>query len=263
MVHSSLAILAAAAGSVLAATPPGFSPASQNDLLVSFDGRIATSGSVQLRDATQVQPRIATTSRLTGTSYAVLMIDIDIPTANPPQTNTLLHWLQTGLTPATTGTRFNGTGAPGEVFLLNNSTGTAPLQAYFGPNPPARIPLSHRYTQILVDTSNAGPEAITVMQTAVRENMFGFNAEQVLAAAGLTGRVVAGNFFNVTNPGPVNNTATGGGGGGAGSGSGNGTTGGGNGTTGGGPLPGAGMMTTPQGTMVAGLFGVAALFALL
>lgn len=54
----------------------------------------------------------------------------------------------------------------------------------------------------------------------------GFNASAVLAQAGLSGRVVAGNFFNVTNSGPVatptngtntninsgNGTTTGGGG---------------------------------------------------
>lgn len=47
----------------------------------------------------------------------------------------------------------------------------------------------------------------------------GFDAEGVLLSAGLADKVVAGNFFNVTNPGPLSGSPTS-----------NSTSGGGNGT---------------------------------
>lgn len=150
----------------------------------------------------QNQPTIATTSRLNGTSYAVLMIDIDIPTNSPPATSTLLHWMQTGLTPATAATTLNSSTTSGSVFLLQNSSNTAPFAAYIPPNPPARVPLSHRYVQILVDTTGASTSALNTLKTAAA-NRSAFSAQNTLTAAGLQSKVVAGNFYNVTNPGPV------------------------------------------------------------
>ena len=138
------------------------------------------------------------------------MIDLDIPTNTPPQTNTLLHHLQTGLSPATTATGVtlaapNNMSAPvaASVFFLENRSNTTALSAYIGPNPPARVPLSHRYTHILVDTSNVTAQGIQALRAAASGNRVGFNASAVLTEAGLVDRVVAGNFFNVTNPGPV------------------------------------------------------------
>ncbi|KAK0720492.1 phosphatidylethanolamine-binding protein [Lasiosphaeris hirsuta] len=212
MVPGSLAGLLAVATLALARTPAGFQPASNVDLIVEYNGVTPLNGVVVPRNTTISRPRIGTLVRLTGTSYAVLMIDLDIPTNTPPATNTLLHWMQTGLTPATTATRINTASGTLNVFLLENSTNTAPIQAYFGPNPPARTPLSHRYTQILVETSDVDPEDITVLRTAAA-TIVGFNASAVLTTADLEGKVVAGNSFNVTNPGPVNDTAAGGGGG--------------------------------------------------
>ena len=163
-----------------------------------------TSAILTAPSATQTQPTIGTLTRLNGTSYAVIMIDLDIPT-NPP--NTLLHWMQTGLAPAQTPTTVNNaSAAPGggsvTLFLLTNSSGTAPLADYRGPNPPARNPLSHRYTQILVDTSESTARDVGALGTAAQTRL-GFNASAVLAAANLLDRVVAGNSFNVTNPGPA------------------------------------------------------------
>lgn len=139
------------------------------------------------------------------------MIDIDIPTNNPPQTNTLLHWFQTNLVPSQTATTITipGSSSPLSIFLLENRTtnSSPPITPYFGPNPPARIPLSHRYTQILVDTSSVTPQGVRTLEQAARPAgggvAIGFNASAVLSSAGLSGKVVAGNFFNVTNPGPV------------------------------------------------------------
>jgi hypothetical protein len=150
-----------------------------------------------------------------------MMIDLDIPTANPPETDTLLHWMQTGLTPATTATQLNTTAGTIRAFLLENSTSTAPIVPYFGPNPPARIPLSHRYTQILVDTSGITEEGMETLREAAA-TIRGFNAESVLRQAGLESMVVAGNSYNVTNPGPVG-AQTGGNGAASGTGAGTGS----------------------------------------
>lgn len=140
-----------------------------------------------------------------------MMIDLDIPTDSPPQTNTLLHWMQTGLTPSTTATQLNTTSGPIRAFLLENrGNATAAIAPYFGPNPPARVPLSHRYTQLLVDTSGLGEAGTEALKTAAKTGR-GFDVASVLSKAGLQGKLVAGNSFNVTNGGQAvaaNGTAT-------------------------------------------------------
>lgn len=177
-----------------------------------------------------MQPTIGTTEQLPGT-YAVVMVDLDIPDSEQNmtgaengtvpdgaaqngtetgQTNTLLHWLQTGLTSSSEAMDTNGT----QVFLLQNAGEEAPLSEYIGPNPPAREPLSHRYTFVLVDHSDIAPEGLETL-TASSEERKGFDAQAVLTQAGLEGGVVAGNFFNVTNGGAaangtLNGTSTGG-----------------------------------------------------
>jgi hypothetical protein len=242
MVSRCLAILLAVTTAV-ARTPAGFDPASDTDLIVEYNGFAALNGVVvsksgkqshtcpipslffsprvsfpflqlthtPLFQVTSSEPRIGTLARLNGTSYAVMMIDLDIPTNNPPQTNTLLHWMQTGLVPSHTATQLNTTTAGTiRAFLLEKKDGAAALQPYFGPNPPARVPLSHRYTQVLVDTSGLtedGAEALRAAAAASRRS--GFEAPAVLAQAGLEGKVVAGNFYNVTNPGPARGAGTG------------------------------------------------------
>jgi phosphatidylethanolamine-binding protein len=172
------------------------------------------------------------------------MVDLDIPTNTPPQTNTLLHWLQTGLTSADTATTLNTTMGSQQVFLLQNRQSTQPLAMYLGPNPPARIPLSHRYTFVLVDHTQITTQGLSALTSAAATRL-GFNAQSVLTQAGLAQRAVAGNFFNVTNAGPAQT---------------NGTTGGGSGTgspTGTAGSPGAsttfraaGMMASPQAGLV-------------
>lgn len=105
--------------------------------------------------------------------------------------------MQTGLVPATSPTKLNTTGST-EVYLLLNSNNVEAAQAYFGPSPPARVPMSHRYTQILVDTSDVEAQSLNALSLSAK-NRTGFNALNVLRAAGLEDKVVAGNFFNVTN----------------------------------------------------------------
>ncbi|KAL1870807.1 hypothetical protein VTK73DRAFT_2436 [Phialemonium thermophilum] len=202
MLSKSMAVVVSAASMALAKTPSGFEPASNSDLIVEFSNLAALNGAVVSKEASAKQPQIGTTTRLTGTSFAVIMVDLDIPTTNPPATNTLLHWMQTGLTPALTATSLNTTSGRQSVFLLENQGNTPALAPYIGPSPPARVPLSHRYTQILVDTSGVNTEATNALQMAAM-NRQGFNAQRVLQQAGLQDKVVAGNFFVVTNPGPA------------------------------------------------------------
>lgn len=95
-----------------------------------------------------------------------------------------------------------------EVYLLQNAEQTEALSGYTGPNPPAVEPLSHRYTLLLVDLSDIEPEGLEVLAESTGE-WVGFEAKAVLDKAGIGEGVIAGTFFNVTNPGPVNGTAGG------------------------------------------------------
>ncbi|KAK9770144.1 putative Phosphatidylethanolamine-binding protein [Seiridium cardinale] len=238
MLFESIVVLVAATLS-LAATPQGFQPVASTPLMVSFSGIDASGGKLVAKDVSQKQPQLALTSRLTGTSYAVMMIDLDIPTSRPPQTSTLLHWMQTGLVQSSTATALNTTAGAANVFALQMPGAIAAAASYIGPAPPARTPLSHRYTQVLVDTSAASPDSMAVLMQAAQTRQ-GFNAEQVLTQAGLQNKVVAGNFFVVTNPGPAADSTTGTG---TGATTGNSTTGTGRGT---GTGTGAGTSTTGE-----------------
>lgn len=175
--------------------------------------------------ATANEPTIATTSQLTGTSFMVIMVDLDIPSTTNP--HTFLHWVQTDLTPSTAASAVaaasNATSATTQAFTLNNTKGTAALVPYTQPNPPAQNPLSHRYTQVLVDTSALSATALATIQAAVQSKV-GFDVATVLQNAGLTANVVAGNSFNVTNAGPATSgNANAGTGAGAGAAAANGT----------------------------------------
>ncbi|KAF3025903.1 hypothetical protein E8E14_014880 [Neopestalotiopsis sp. 37M] len=227
MLFQSVIVLAAASLS-LAATPQGFTPATETPLIVSFSGIDASGGKQVAKEVSQKQPQIATTAKLTGTTYAVMMIDLDIPTDSPPQTSTLLHWMQTDLMMSSTPTALNTTAGTSQVFTLQMPGAVAAAASYFGPAPPARTPLSHRYTQLLIDTSSASTESMNVLMQAA-QNRQGFSAESVLTQAGLQDKVVAGNFFVVTNPGPAPDSTTGAGTG-TGTKTGNSTTGSGRGT---------------------------------
>ncbi|KAI5924698.1 phosphatidylethanolamine-binding protein [Camillea tinctor] len=257
MLSVSFLVLASMSGA-FARTPQGFEPAVENSLVVSFGSVAAMDGNVLAKASTQTAPTIGTQSKLDGTSFAVVMVDLDIPTNSPPQTNTLLHWLQTNLTQSTSATAVNTTAGSMDVFTLQTSQQAA-FADYIGPSPPARTPLSHRYTQLLIDTSSATTQDLSVLQSAAATRM-GFNANTVLTQAGLVDKVIAANFFNVTNPGPVEaatNSSTG-----SGSGSSRGTGSVTSPTQSSTPLPGAAASQKASELLVAiGLVG-AAFFAL-
>jgi len=158
-----------------------------------------------------------------------MMVDLDIPSATGGPTGTLLHWMQTDLVSADSSTTVNGM----TMFELINPGNVAAAAPYFGPSPPNRAPVTHRYTEILVDTTGLASAKAASLKAAgaTRGN---FSASTVVQGVGA--KVVAGNFFQVTSPDAVaggagisgNGTFTGSGNGTfAGSGSGNGTTSGG------------------------------------
>lgn len=128
------------------------------------------------------------------------MIDLDIPSTQNP--HTFLHWMQTGLTPATTATSLTTVNGTVQGFTLSNAKNTSAIVAYTQPGPPAQNPLSHRYTEVLVDTSAMTSIGLAALQKAAGTRV-GFDINTALQAAGLTNNVVAGNSFNVSNPGPV------------------------------------------------------------
>ncbi|KAI2633898.1 PEBP-like protein [Xylaria nigripes] len=201
-----VALLASVSG-VLAATPPGFEPGSQTSLIVAYGNVSALDGTVVGKEISQAVPTIGTLSKLDGTSFAVLMIDLDVPTDKPPKTNPLLHWMQTGLKQSSSATRLNTTTGLIDAFMFSLPNDVDAFAPYYAPNPPAKIPLSHRYTEIIVDTSNATDHDLANLKEAAATRL-GFNAQSVLASSRLGDKVAAGNFFNVTNPGPVISTPT-------------------------------------------------------
>ncbi|PBP21099.1 hypothetical protein BUE80_DR008044 [Diplocarpon rosae] len=98
----------------------------------------------------------------------------------------------------------NGKSMTKEVYVLRSAANATAIAPYFGPSPPNKAPNTHRYTQLLLDTTNnpAGLESLT-KAGAMRTS---FNAVNVVSLAGV--KVVAGNSFDVTN-GTVSAAATG------------------------------------------------------
>lgn len=125
------------------------------------------------------------------------MVDLDIPSDQNP--HTFLHWVQTGLTPATTASAISASNGTTQAFTLSNAKNTSAVVPYTQPDPPAQNPLSHRYTQILIDTSSLSQAGLSALQSATQTRV-GFDTASALEAAGLSNNVVAGNSFNVTNP---------------------------------------------------------------
>jgi phosphatidylethanolamine-binding protein (PEBP) family uncharacterized protein len=207
----------ALAGVAATFTPTGFKPASKHNLTVAFGNKLAVNGvnipkaGTYLRsrpmpsftDKTPVTasaPTIGTSEKLSGT-YAIMMVDPDIP----PQTaggatSELLHWMQTGLVSSNKSTTIGGM----KVFELINPSNTTPIASYIQPSPPNKSPTTHRYTQLLLNTTGNSSALSTLAKFGkTRTN---FSAVNVVKSAGL--KVMKGNSFNVTAA--TNTTAAGG-----------------------------------------------------
>jgi len=139
---------------------------------------------------TQTAPTVGTTERLVGT-YTLMMVDPDIPpqTAGGPTTE-LLHWMQSGLVSANTSTTIGGV----KVFELRNPSNTTAFASYIGPSPPNKAPQTHRYTQMLLNTTGNVTALTSLAKFAMTRS--NFSAVNVVRSSGLT--VLAGNSFNVT-----------------------------------------------------------------
>jgi hypothetical protein len=123
-----------------------------------------------------------------------MMVDPDIP-PSAGSTNELLHWMQAGLTSANTATTIGGV----KVFELVNTANESALASYIQPSPPNKAPLSHRYTQMLLNTT--GNSSVLATLQSFAKTRGNFSATNVVKAAGIT--VLAGNSFNVTNGGTL------------------------------------------------------------
>ncbi|TVY81851.1 Protein FLOWERING LOCUS T [Lachnellula suecica] len=189
MLSSSL-IAVAFAGAATAFTPVGFEPASTNNLTVAFGNTLAINGVNLPKAEVQTAPTVGTTEKLVGT-YTLMMVDPDIPPATAGgATSELLHWMQSDLVSANTTTTIGGM----KVFELINPTNTTAFASYIGPAPPNKSPTTHRYTQLLLNTTGSS-SALTSLKAAgvSRAN---FSAVNVVKNAGLS--VLFGNSFNVS-----------------------------------------------------------------
>ncbi|KAL3422618.1 phosphatidylethanolamine-binding protein pebp [Phlyctema vagabunda] len=190
---STLFIPVCLVGLATAFTPLGFEPSSTRDLVVAFGSVSAVNGVNVDKASTNEAPQVGTSAKLNGT-YTLMMVDADIPPkeAGGP-TSELLHWMQPGLVSATSQSTIAGM----QVFALENPKNVSALASYLPPNPPNKAPTSHRYIQLLLDTT--GLDSTNNLTTLMKEaaSRGNFDAVGVLKANGLT--VLMGNSFNVTN----------------------------------------------------------------
>lgn len=197
----------ALAGGASAFTPPGFEPASSQNLIVAYDSKLAVNGIQMLRAGdvipltvqkldtngipdTASAPILGTTTKLTGT-YTVMMVDPDIPSSKGgDSTSQFLHWMQSGLTSANTTTTIGGQ----KIYQLTNEKDTPAFATYLQPNPPNIAPTTHRYTELLFNTTNMNMSLATLQMAG--KNRGNFNAADVAKSAKL--KVIMGNSFNVS-----------------------------------------------------------------
>lgn len=118
-----------------------------------------------------------------------MMVDPDLPTTPSSE---LLHWLQPGLKSANATSTIGGV----KVFALLGASNASASAAYIQPSPPFKIPFSHRYVQLLLDTSNVTAAGMQSLLTAAKTRQ-NFDAVAVVKNAGAT--IVGSNWFNVTN----------------------------------------------------------------
>jgi hypothetical protein len=173
------------------------------------------------------------------------MCDPDIPGAPTDSlTGQFLHWLQPGLESSSVSTKVAGQ-TIFELKTVKTAGNTTAIAPYLQPSPPNQALTTHRYIQLLVNTTGNSAALQKLMTAgAVRTN---FSALQTVDAAGL--KVLFGNYFNVTNEDALK----------AAGGASNGTTGGKtNGTS---PLQGGAASFGSSGVMIAGVAAFAAAFA--
>jgi phosphatidylethanolamine-binding protein (PEBP) family uncharacterized protein len=139
-------------------------------------------------EETASAPTIATLDRLPG-SYTLMMVDPDVPMGNG-STVEFLHWMQSGFTSASVATQIGGQ----TVFKLELASNTSALAAYVQPGPPPQVPFTHRYVQMLLNTTGQDGNLTELAKFAA--NRGGFDANKVVQTTGF--EILMGNSFNVT-----------------------------------------------------------------
>lgn len=143
-------------------------------------------------------PILGTTAKMTGT-YTVLMVDPDIPLALSGGTaSQFLHWMQSDLTSANTTTNIGGQ----KVYELISTSNTTAFAKYLQPNPPNMTPTTHRYIQLLFNTTGMNSSLATLQMAG--KNRGNFSAADVVKRAKLM--VLMGNSFNVSFGDKASNT---------------------------------------------------------
>lgn len=136
-------------------------------------------------------PILGTSQKMFGT-YAVMMVDPDIPPATAGgSTSELLHWMQAGLVSSNTSTTIGGV----TTFELINPMNVTAFATYIQPSPPNKAPNTHRYTQLLLNTTGNTSSLTTLARFAMTRT--NFSASNVINSAGV--KIIAGNSFDVTN----------------------------------------------------------------
>ncbi len=120
-----------------------------------------------------------------------MMLDPDIPASTPGgPTGERLHWMQQGLVSANSTSTIAGR----KVYQLINPGNVSAFAAYQQPTPPYKVPYSHRYVEVLLDTTNMPNNSVLATFAGNRSS---FDAVKVINTAGVS--VLLGNWFNVTN----------------------------------------------------------------
>ncbi|KAI1474063.1 hypothetical protein K445DRAFT_307537 [Daldinia sp. EC12] len=184
---SALALVGISAGQ----TPPGFEPAVEQKLEVTFGTKSVTPGLAFAKTETSRQPTIGLSIPANGT-YVWMLIDLDASTnfLNPSQgqRTTYLHTVIRDFKAS------GGASADGVSTL--KSTATGPV-AWFAPAPqPENPPHPHRYTNLLWEQ----PENWQIPSAAnqmLQSQKTGFSVPKFITAAGLKDPIAA-NYFNVT-----------------------------------------------------------------
>jgi len=131
------------------------------------------------------------------------MVDPDNPPANGSTSTAtweFLHWVQPGLVSANTTSVVNGK----TVYQLINPKNVSAFAPYLPPGPPFEFPFIHRYIQLLLDTTSSPNNSVLA---AAAQNRTQFQVLQVVNNASVS--VVAGNWFNSSDPRAVAGNSTG------------------------------------------------------
>ncbi|KAL8995147.1 MAG: hypothetical protein Q9169_005056 [Polycauliona sp. 2 TL-2023] len=196
-------------------TPPGTTPATNDQLAVQYGSTEVTPGIELERMETSTIPTFNYQPPSADQLYTLLMIDLSIPSSRvdpaelaPEQLplapgvsanrTTRLHFWQAGLSFSTNGT------------LVNT---TEPVAYYNGPMPPAGdIPHDYVFYLFVQEAGFAPPAEDSPFNVEnVNEdgiNRSSFNVQRLAEAEGV-GELVAANYIMVQNPGPAGSTGGG------------------------------------------------------